>query len=344
MKTLQQFLQIAERYYKPDEKLSSGKTPYEKASASSDRQTEKYYSKPENERSLKDIRRLAKQNKRINQNVRHGADNPNFNLHWDPSGEVQVSGHSDDRMRVKNPKSNISFVISNTGKKTKEGKPVHDVDWYNTGKAGDEMDDKEKKNTLRSAKDTWTKHISHRLPYGSVIRNFPISNPGSKSSSGKRYARASLYSRIAGFGERNPRTGYQYASVDREPSPRQKAKGKKKTNPMSPDTATFDSLPEEFRDLSPEKEEKVKNRVGELARDLQVQSARMKELKKKPFGKYRPKVKKEKEAIVKSAKKKQRQVQNASDALIRTSISREAKKRREYEDIKQKLRDLGVDP
>ena len=101
---------------------------------------------------------------------------------------------------------------------------------------------------------------------------------------------------------------------------------------------------EEFKDLTPEKEEKVKNRVGELARDLQVQSARMKELGNKPFGKYRPKVNKEKKAIVKSAKKKQQFVQNASDALIRTSVSREAGGRKRAEDLKQQLRDLGEEP
>jgi hypothetical protein len=244
MKTFQEFISLTERYYKPDEKLPSGKTPYEKASASSDRQTEKYYSKPESERSLKDIRRLAKQNKKINQNVRHGADNPNFNLHWDPSGEVEVSGHTDDRMRVKNPKSNISFVISNTGKKTKDGKPVHDVEWYNTGKRGHEMDDKEKKDVLRSARDTWTKHISHRLPHGSVIRNFPLSNFGSDNGE-QRYTRANLYSRIAGFGPRNDRTGYQFAGVGREPSPKQKAKGKKRTFPMNSNTAASSAF-EEF--------------------------------------------------------------------------------------------------
>ena len=46
MKTFQQFLQLAERYYKPDEKLPSGKTPYEKASASYEKQDKEYYSKP----------------------------------------------------------------------------------------------------------------------------------------------------------------------------------------------------------------------------------------------------------------------------------------------------------
>jgi hypothetical protein len=42
-------------------------------------------------------------------------------------------------------------------------------------------------------------------------------------------------------------------------------------------------LDEEYKDLTPEKEEKVKGRVGELARDIQLGAARVKELRKKPF-------------------------------------------------------------
>ena len=79
MKTFQEFILLSERYYKPDEKLPSGKTPYEKASASSAKQHDRYFSKPNGERSLKDIKRLVKQSERTNQKVRHGADNPNFN-------------------------------------------------------------------------------------------------------------------------------------------------------------------------------------------------------------------------------------------------------------------------
>ena len=93
---------------------------------------------------------------------------------------------------------------------------------------------------------------------------------------------------------------------------------------------------EEYKDLTPEKEEKVKNRVGELARDIQVQSGQMKDLNKKPFGKYRPKVKQEKEAILKSARKKQKLVQNASDALIRTSTSRSASIQKRIQDLKDR--------
>lgn len=98
-------------------------------------------------------------------------------------------------------------------------------------------------------------------------------------------------------------------------------------------------LSEEFKDLTPDKEKRVKNRVGELARDIQVSGARMKELNKKPFGKYRPKVKAEKESILKSARKKHKHVTNASDALTRTSVSREAGIVKKMYDLKKRMDD-----
>ena len=237
MKTFQEFILLSERYYKPDEKLPSGKTPYEKASASSAKQHDRYFSKPNGERSLKDIKRLVKQSERTNQKVRHGADNPNFNLHRDLGNEVHVSGHEDSYMRVKHPKSGVVFSISNTGKKTKDGKPVHDIEWYHNKGNSLALNDDERKDIIRSARDVWTNHISHRLPHGSVIRNFPISNYGSNNGE-QRYTRAKLYSRVAGFGKRSDRTGYQFAGVGREPSSRQKAKGKKRTYPMNSNTET----------------------------------------------------------------------------------------------------------
>jgi hypothetical protein len=94
---------------------------------------------------------------------------------------------------------------------------------------------------------------------------------------------------------------------------------------------------EDFVPLTPDKEEGVKKRVGELARDIQLQGARMKELKKKPLGRFRPKVKKEKEEIVKSARKKAKQVRSASDALIDASTSRSAKIQKRIEDLKGEL-------
>ena len=94
------------------------------------------------------------------------------------------------------------------------------------------------------------------------------------------------------------------------------------------------NLIEEYKDLTPEKEERVKNRVGELARDIQVSGERMKELRAKPFAKHRRGIQKQAAEIIKNAKKKQNLVQNASDALIRTSTSRSAKIQKRIEDLK----------
>lgn len=100
-------------------------------------------------------------------------------------------------------------------------------------------------------------------------------------------------------------------------------------------------LEEEFKDLTPEKEKRVQNRVGELARDIQLGAARVKELRNKPFARHRPGVQKQAAEIIKNVKNKHNLVQNASDALIRTSTSRSAKIQKEIEDRKQKIRDLG---
>jgi hypothetical protein len=101
---------------------------------------------------------------------------------------------------------------------------------------------------------------------------------------------------------------------------------------------------EDFVPLTPEKEERVRNRVGKLAREIQLHGARMKELKGKPFGRFRPGVKKEMQAIVKSARKKAKQARSASDALIHASVSREASNRSSIESLKKRLRDLGEEP
>lgn len=94
---------------------------------------------------------------------------------------------------------------------------------------------------------------------------------------------------------------------------------------------------EEFKDLTPSKEKRVKERMGQLYRDVQLHSARMQELNKKPFGRFRPKIKNEKKDIISSAKNKRRLIQNASDAVIRTSTSRSARLQKRMEDLKKLL-------
>jgi hypothetical protein len=93
---------------------------------------------------------------------------------------------------------------------------------------------------------------------------------------------------------------------------------------------------EAYKDLTPEKEKRVKEKVGELARNVQLKSARVKDLRKKPFAKFRPGVKSEIKANIKSAKKDAKLVRNASDALTRTSIDRSAKMQKKIEDLKRR--------
>ena len=95
-------------------------------------------------------------------------------------------------------------------------------------------------------------------------------------------------------------------------------------------------MDEGFKPLTPEKEERVKNRVGELARDVQLSAARMKELRNKPFARHRPGIRRQAAEIIKNAKKKQKLVRNASDALIDASVTRSAKIQKEIEDRKNR--------
>lgn len=95
-------------------------------------------------------------------------------------------------------------------------------------------------------------------------------------------------------------------------------------------------MDEGFKPLTPEKEKRVKKRVGELARDIQLSAARMKELRNKPFARHRPGIRRQAAKIIKNAKKKQQLVRNASDALIDASVTRSAKIQKEIEDRKNR--------
>jgi hypothetical protein len=96
---------------------------------------------------------------------------------------------------------------------------------------------------------------------------------------------------------------------------------------------------EEFVPLTPEKEKRVQARVGELARNIQLRGAKVKELKSRPLAKFRPGIKKDIVSNVTSAKKEAGLVGKASDALIRSSIDREASTRSKINKLKNQLGD-----
>lgn len=225
MRTFKEFIELSERYYKPDERLPSGKTPYGKSRSSYFRNKRKHENAPDHKDTMRHLGRSIKQIQRSYRQVKHGADNPNFNP--SPHPDANVYTDKDNRMRVSS--KGIDYFVSNSQQKTKDGKPIHSVMWNHKDGYNNNLSDEEKKQVARDAKSVWDTHVQHRLPHGSALVNSPLSNSTFKDPT--KNTRAKLYQR-AGFGPLN-KGGDQYASVGREPSPKQKAKGKKRLKPMS---------------------------------------------------------------------------------------------------------------
>lgn len=218
MKTFQEFLQLAERYYEPDERLPSGRTPVEKA----EKRAETEY---KNTRAGKG--RQIRQRMQLKRKVRHGADNPQINKHSQPG--LEVSG-TFNGTSFYHPDTKIRFDVHKHGK-TDSGKDVYNITWNHHHRRS-ELSSDQKKEIARDARHMWDTHIQHRLPHGAVVKNTPIGNPS--DSNPTKNTRAKLYQR-AGFGEVGTQ-GFQFASVGREPSWKQKKKGAKRLKPMSGDT------------------------------------------------------------------------------------------------------------
>ena len=92
MRTFKEFLELSERYYKPDERLPSGKTSYGKSRSSYFRNKGKYKDKPDHKERMRLLGRSIKQIQRSNSQVKHGADNPNFNPSPHPDANVYRAG------------------------------------------------------------------------------------------------------------------------------------------------------------------------------------------------------------------------------------------------------------
>ena len=208
MKTFQEFQYqcnlIFEKYYEPNEKLPSGKTPVDKAKkkgVSGDK--------------------LRK--------VERGADNKEVDTR--PQKGLDVTYYKSIKTTsIKHPESGVVYDIEHKG--DLEGKPHYDISWWGTKEGSKTPKDKLK--LARTAKDVWHKNVQPTLPHGSVVSNTPASPSHEK-----------LYKR-AGFGPahqssnlndyyNDDRYGRQYATVGRNPSPKQQAKGKKtRLKPRNP--------------------------------------------------------------------------------------------------------------
>lgn len=210
MKTFEEFMFIVEEYYRPNEKLPSGKTPVEKARA-------------------KGITgdKLSK--------VKRGADNPNIDRSNHP--DLEVVRHPKDRNHVSitHKKTGIKFTLSRQKGKTKKGNNVHTMVWtHNKDESKGPMSDRDARQVVRDANSVWKTHIAHRFPHDSVAHNNPLPSYKKKGDDYEvTNPRARIYKRW-GYGDPkgNPDMPDQWAKVGREPSPKQKAKGKLRLKPL----------------------------------------------------------------------------------------------------------------
>jgi hypothetical protein len=234
VKTFQEFVDIVEKYYEPDQPLPSGKTPYGKATSSYYRQRGEFKRSPN--RTTDQAFRIAKQGGSGRSAAGRGADNPEFDSKPDPSGRYDIETDTDYKMTVRDKKNNTQMRVRQKDAIAPGGKPVYDVEWYNTNR-GKDYNPGEARAITRDVGNMFKNQVAPRLPSNSVLTNFPITNDTSE-----RNTRAKLYSKVAGFGKVGF-GGRQYAAVGRPPSSKQAAKGVQRITPLSgnldPDRADY---------------------------------------------------------------------------------------------------------
>jgi hypothetical protein len=232
MKTYKKFIQesiiILERYYKPDEKLPSGKTPVEKATNKSKQRAKTVaYETPKNQE------RWAKHYDDTRTKVKHGADNPNLNTNVSHKDKEDIKIDKDeDGMSLHHKPSGVTYHVYKPEKSDHDD--VHTVEWDHN-KNRSKLSPRERFKMARNAQKVWNTHVSHRLPTRTTVHNTPV---------GER--RKSIYQR-AGFGDTDSENN-QFATVGREPSPKQRAKGRTRLRPKDPTNAKWDTNWDGVRD------------------------------------------------------------------------------------------------
>lgn len=225
MKTFKEFIELVEKYIEPDQPLSSGKTPYGKATSSYYRQRGEIL-RNQGTTTSDQLFRAMNQGSRRNNEVSRGADNPNFDPKPDKSGRYDIDTDSNYRMTVRDTKNDIEMRLRQKDQIAPGRKPVYDIEWYNYGKGG-RYNPGQARAVARNVADMWKNQVAPRIPSNSVLTNFPITNDTSE-----RNTRSKLYSKVAGFGEPGMQ-GRQYANVGRNPSSRQAARGAQRITPLS---------------------------------------------------------------------------------------------------------------
>jgi hypothetical protein len=226
MKTFKDFINeavILEKYYKPEDKLPSGKTPVEKAVSQNRKVARTIGTK-----SVKSQKRWGRHYDKIQTKVKHGADNPNYNDKVSHKHKGKISVNSDgDELEVTHKKSGIYFQAY----KSNNSPDSHTIEWGHS-KNRSSMSPRERFKLARTAKKVWDKHVSHRLPNDAIVHNSPSASHDKRGVEKDVNRRSRIYQR-SGFGPLDS-SGDQFAKTKREPSPKQKAKGKSRLTPLNP--------------------------------------------------------------------------------------------------------------
>jgi hypothetical protein len=226
---------VLERYYEPhNDKLPSGKTPMQKAL-----QKSKNRARTIGGQSVKNQDRWAKQYDDTRTKVTHGADNPkvNPNVSWKDRDEISIEKNDDgDEVYVthKPTKTNYSISANQVYDDASDKTKSHTIAWAHDNKIDhrDKDFDKKRLRVARNAKNVWDKHVEPRLPSKSIVHNEPASSYDERGRIKSTNRRSEIYKR-AGFGDLGS-DGDQFAKVGRNPSPKQKEKGKKRLSPLDP--------------------------------------------------------------------------------------------------------------
>ena len=227
MKTFKSFIaeceELLEKYYRPDEKLPSGKTPVQKA-LDKNRKTAKTIGT----KSVKAQKRWGKHYDKIQTKVKHGADNPDYNDRVSSKHKGKINVDKDDGgLEVSHKKSGIYFTVY----KSENSPKSHTIEWGHTRKRSN-MSAGERLGLARKAKKVWDKHVSHRLPNNAIVHNSPSASHDQKGKEKPINRRSRLYQR-SGFGSMDA-SGDQFAKTTREPSSKQRKKGKSRLIPLDP--------------------------------------------------------------------------------------------------------------
>lgn len=173
MKSYQQFIEenfdIIERYYEPDEKLPSGRTPNTSANSALSKAVK-------NRKDNKTRERAKNLVDKIRTDVRHGADNPqvNPNISRKERGKIETNVDQDDFTNIKHKESGVTYHVKNHGKKS--GYEVH----WSHDKNKNEMTPAEKVKMGVSASKVFDSHVTPRLRNNRLVSTTPSADDNIK--------------------------------------------------------------------------------------------------------------------------------------------------------------------